>query len=74
MEGVPNVPSAYHLAFLPLWKIHLVFHMSLLQPTQLNTCLHPLVTDKTCLTPELSEGEEEFEIKDILDHQGGKHH
>jgi hypothetical protein len=36
--------------------------------------LHPPVTDETQLALELIEGEEEFEVEDILDHQGGKHH
>jgi hypothetical protein len=37
-------PSAYCLALPPSWKIHLVFHMSLLRPTNIDSGLHPVAT------------------------------
>jgi hypothetical protein len=40
-----HYPSAYRLVLLLSWKIHLVFHMSLLQPALLNTDLHLAATD-----------------------------
>jgi hypothetical protein len=42
-----HYPSAYHLVLPPSWKIHLVFHMLLLQLALLNTDLHPMAIDNT---------------------------
>jgi hypothetical protein len=40
-----HYPSTYRLALLPSWKIHPVFHVSLLQLALLNNDLHLAVTD-----------------------------
>jgi hypothetical protein len=65
-------PSAYQLVLSASWKVHLVFHVLLLQPALLDECLHPLVTDDTWPLLDIINGEEEFEVKWILDHWGGK--
>jgi hypothetical protein len=69
-----HYPSTYRLALLPSWKIHPVFHVSLLWPALLNTDLHPAAIDNNWLLPDIINGEEEYEVEVILDHQGGKHH
>jgi hypothetical protein len=68
-----HYPSAYRLALPPSWRIHPVFHMSLLQPALLNTDLHLAATDNNRPLPDIINSEEEYEVDTILDHQGGKH-
>jgi hypothetical protein len=66
-------PSAYWLTLPTSWKVHPVFHVSLLQPALLDEHLHPPIMDDTQPLLDIIDGEEEFEIEMILDHQGGKH-
>jgi hypothetical protein len=67
-------PSAYQLALPPSWKVHLVFHVSLLRPTILNDQLHPPAVINVWPPPDIIQGEEEYEVEVVLDHQGGKRH
>jgi hypothetical protein len=67
-----HYPSTYRLALPPSWKIHPVFHVSLLQPALLNTDLHLVATDNNRPPPDVINGEEEYEVEMILDHRGGK--
>ena len=60
-------PLAYHLRLPPTWKIHDVFHASLLS-TYRETAEHgPNYANPP---PEEIEGEEEYEIAEILSHRG----
>jgi hypothetical protein len=65
-------PSAYRLVLPPSWKIHLVFHMSLLRPANVDSGLHPVAVVEDCPPPDIIQGEEEYEVEAILDHRGGK--
>jgi hypothetical protein len=56
----------------PSWKIHLVFHVSLLRPTNINSGLHPVAVVEDHPPPDIIQGEEEYEVEVILDHRGGK--
>ena len=58
-------PVAYRLALPEGYKIHDVFHISLLKPYGDNGTVRPP-------PPELIEGEEEYEIDTILDHRDKK--
>ena len=60
-------PLAYCLRLLPTWKIHDVFHASLLSPYQ-ETTEHRL--NFLHAPPEEIEGEEEYEVAEILSHRG----
>ena len=60
-------PLAYHLRLPPTWKIHDVFHTSLLS-TYWETAEHGL--NYANPPPEEIEGEEEYEIAKILSHRG----
>jgi hypothetical protein len=66
-------PSTYRLALPTSWKVHPVFHVSLLRPALLDERLHPPVTDDTQPLLDIINGEEEFKVETILDHRGGKH-
>ena len=60
-------PLAYHLRLLPTWKIHDVFHASLLS-TYRETAKHgPNFINPP---PEEIEGEEEYKVANILSHRG----
>jgi len=66
-------PVAYRLELPLSWKIHLVFHVSLLRNAVINEELHPEERDDNLRPPpDVIEGEEEFKVETILDHRGGK--
>ena len=60
-------PITYQLCLPKTWKIHPVFHTSLLSPYCENS-IHDL--NFPAQPPDLIEGEEEYEIKKILHHHG----
>ena len=60
-------PLAYRLRRLPTWKIHDVFHASLLSTYQ-ETAEHGLNFINP--PPEEIDGKEEYEIAKILSHRG----
>ena len=60
-------PLAYHLRLPLTWKIHDVFHASLLS-TYWETAKHGL--NYANPPPEEMEGEEEYDITEILSHRG----
>ena len=64
-------PLAYRLRLLPTWKIHDVFHASLLS-TDRETAEHG--PNYASPPPEEIEGEDEYEIAKILSHQGSPGH
>jgi hypothetical protein len=53
----------YHLTLLPSWKIHNVFHVSLLTPYK-ETEEHG--TNFTELSPELIKEHEKYEVEQVL--------
>ena len=59
-------PIAYRLNLPPVWKIHNVFHTSLLLPYQETTAHRPNFTQPP---PDLINGEEEFEVECIKGHR-----
>jgi hypothetical protein len=65
-------PSTYRLALPPSWKIHPVFHVSLLRPANIDFGLHPVAAVEDSPPPDIIQGEEEYEVEVILDHRGGK--
>jgi hypothetical protein len=65
---------AYKLKLPLSWKIHPVFHVSLLRPAIINKQLHPdVIDDNLRPPPDIVDGQEEYEVEKILDHHGGKH-
>ena len=60
-------PITYRLAIPTKWKIHNTFHASLLSPYHENNVHGPNYMRPP---PDLIEGEEEYEVKAILSHQG----
>ena len=65
-------PLSYQLQIPRSWKIHLVFHVSLLTPYKENKIQGLNFPE---LPPDLIDEEEEYKIKQILKHCGTpKHH
>ncbi|THH01490.1 hypothetical protein EW145_g6904 [Phellinidium pouzarii] len=65
-------PLNYHLTLPKAWRIHPVFHASLLTPFAETNSHGPSFTQ---LPPDLIDGHEEFEIEAIVSHSGnGKRH
>ena len=63
---------SYQLEILKSWKIHPVFHTSLLTPYKENDIHGPNFPQPP---PDLIDGEEEYEVEQILKHRGHpKHH
>ena len=63
---------SYQLEILKSWKIHLVFHASLLTPYKENDIHSPNYPQPP---PDLINGEEEYKVERILKHRGHpKHH
>ena len=60
-------PIVYQLCLLKTWKIHPVFHASLLSPYHENTVHGPNFPSPP---PDLINGEEEYEVGKILHHRG----
>ena len=60
-------PLAYRLHLPPTWKIHNVFHASLLSTYQETAEHGPNYLNPP---PEEIDGEEEYEVAEILSHQG----
>jgi len=58
-------PVAYQLRLPPTWKIHDVFHASLLSPYRETTAHRP---NFSWPPPDLISGEEEYEVESILNH------
>ena len=57
-------PITYQLELLPQWKTHDVFHIDLLTPYHEMDIHGPNFTQPP---PDLVDGEEEYEVKEILD-------
>jgi hypothetical protein len=76
IEGIPrdaSTPSAYHLCLPLSWKVHPVFHVSLLQPAYKRADLHPVDKDSNLQPPpDVIEKVKEYKVERILDHKGGK--
>ena len=64
-------PVTYWLTLLTQWKIHNILHACLLSPFK-ETELHG--TNKTRPTPDLVQGNEEYEVEAILTHHTYKNH
>ena len=56
-------PVNYRLKLLPHWKMHPIFHVHLLWPTQENT-QYGKFSERP---PKIVAGEEEWEVEDIID-------
>jgi hypothetical protein len=64
---------AYRLELPLSWRIHPVFHVSLLRPAIIDQHLHPeIIDDNLRPPPDVIDGEEEYEVETLLDHRGGK--
>ena len=62
-------PLTYHLKLPHTWKIHNVFHASLLSPYYSTEVYGPSFLE---LPPNVIDNEEEYEVKAILSHKGPK--
>ena len=60
-------PLSYHLRLPPTWKIHDIFHASLLSTYHETTEHGPNFINPP---PEEIDGEEEYEVAEILSHRG----
>ena len=64
---------AYRLELPLSWRIHPVFHVSLLRPAIVNETFHPrTANDNLRPPPDVIDDEEEYEVETLLDHRGGK--
>ena len=64
---------AYRLRLPPSWRIHPVFHASLLRPARLDEDLHPTIVDDNLRPPpDIINELEEYEVESIINHRGGK--
>lgn len=57
--------TAIRLKLPPTWKVHPVFHVSLLRPFKEDRLLHPDAYTRP--PPEIVDGSEQYEVEDILD-------
>ena len=57
-------PTVYGVKILQQWKIHNVFHANLIMPYKETTINGPKYSQPP---PDLIDGEEEFEVEQILD-------
>jgi hypothetical protein len=64
-------PLAYRLKLPHSWRVHPVFHVSLLRLATINETLHPTTVDNTLRPPpDVIDGTEEYHVEAILDHDG----
>jgi hypothetical protein len=65
-------PLAYRLKLPHSWRVHPVFHVSLLRPATIDTTLHPTTTDDNLRPPpDVIDGTAEYHVESVLDHSGG---
>src|SRR6266850_5306103 len=60
-------PATYKLRLLKQWRVHPVFHANLLTPFNENVIHGP---NYTWPPPDIVDGEEQWEVKMILNHKG----